>query len=98
MNNVERIIYENQNVKTVCFNTKEQSLIEDGIENIEPDLIKRIQSEVFRLGVEPGIFSFEYDDNKSIYEVSGDNNTNRAITQVKISDITKRNRLKRKII
>ncbi len=97
MESVESVFLKSANIQTLIFNTKEIRCEDEVVNDFEPELIKRISGEVLKLGVEPGEFSFEYNDDKNYYQVNGNNQVNHLITEVKIIDITSDNRLKRKI-
>lgn len=97
MESVESVFLKSANIQTLTFNTKEIRCEDEVVNDFEPELIKRISGEVLKLGVEPGEFSFEYNDDKNYYQVNGNNQVNHLITEVKIIDITSDNRLKRKI-
>ena len=59
MNSVESVTYQTSKIKKIKFYTKEIKSIK-GIENeFEPNLIKKLESEIYKLSVEPGNFNFD---------------------------------------
>lgn len=97
MNSVESVNWETSKIKRIKFYTKERKCFENIENELEPNLIKKIESEIYKLSVEPGNFNFDYDNDKTYYEVSGNNEKEHHLTEVVIKDVTNESRLKRKI-
>lgn len=97
MNSVESVNWETSKIKRIKFYTKERKCFENIENEYEPNLIKKLESEIYKLSVEPGNFNFDYDNDKTYYEVSGNNEKEHHLTEVVIKDITNESRLKRKI-